>query len=227
MQDRRHPLIGQVIVLQAPTLAGGTGSPQQFEVTEIRGLTAVLSPVGDVPAPVLRPGVPAVVSFGPEDDRRHLDGIVLEGPWDGDVVLVRLPKLPERRAHPRYEEHLGVEIQLIEDAPRPTTPLAGKAMDVSAGGLRALVRKFLPAKQRAFVSIEVPEGQPVIGVAEVISDAIRAQEGGFEVRFKFTTMADEERGRMLRHLSGGMPTTERAPLPPDNYHLEAFPAYRD
>ena len=227
MQDRRHPLIGQVIVLQAPTIAGGAGAPQQFEVTEIRGLTAVLSPVGDVPAPVLRPGVPAVVSFGPDGDRRHLDGIVLEGPWDGDVVLVRLPKLPERRAHPRYEERLSVEIQLIDESPRPSTPLAGKAMDVSAGGLRALVRKFLAAKQRAFVSIEVPDGQPVIGVAEVVSDAVRAHEGGFEVRFKFTTMADEERGRMLRHLSGGMGPTERPPLPSDNHHLEAFSTLRD
>jgi hypothetical protein len=176
---------------------------------------------------VLRPGVPAVVSFGPEGDRRHLDGIVLEGPWDGDVVLVRLPKLPERRAHPRYEERLGVEVQLIDDTPRATTPLAGKALDVSAGGLRVLMRKFLPAKQRAFVSIEVPEGQPVIGVAEIVSDAIRAQEGGFEVRFKFTTMADEERGRMLRYLSGGMGPTERPPLPTDTHHLEAFSSYRD
>src|SRR3954469_25966110 len=99
MPDRRHPLIGQVVALQAPMVGGAPGGPRQFEVVEIRGLTAVLAPIGDEPAPVLRPGIPAVVSFGSADDRRHLDGIILEGPWDGDTVLVRLPKLPERRAH--------------------------------------------------------------------------------------------------------------------------------
>jgi hypothetical protein len=223
LQDRRHPLIGQVVLLQAPAAGGASGIPQQFEVTEIRGLTAVLAPLDGEKCPVLRPGVPVVVNFGAVEERRQLDGFVVEGPWDGDVVLVRLPKLPERRAHPRYEEDLEVEVQLLDEGPRSASVFPGRAVDVSAGGLRTHLRKFLTAKQRAFVAIKVPEGQPVIAVAEVVADGLRLKDGGFEARFKFTTMADDERGRLLRHLNGPV-TPERAPLPGDNYHLEVFSA---
>jgi hypothetical protein len=219
-------LIGQVVLLQAPASGGASGVPQQFEVSDIRGLTAVLAPVGDEKAPVLRPGVPAVVNFGAPGDKRQLEGIVLEGPWDGDVVLVRLPKLPERRSHPRYEQDLPIDVQLLDEGPQEASVLEGIAVDASAGGLRVHLRKFLPAKQRAFVTITLPEGQPVVSVAEVVADAFRLDDGGFEARFRFTTFADEERGRLLRHLSGGAPP-ERAPLPKDTYHLEVFSAHAE
>jgi hypothetical protein len=196
-------------LLQAPRLEADA-LPEWFVVREMRGLTAVLHPSKREATPVLRPGTPVVVTFGWPDFVRRLEGLILEGPWDGDVILVRLPKLPEQRAHRRYDESLQVELQVIKEGREVSPPVEGTALDVSAGGIRLVSEVQIEEGSHCFVTVHLPEGMPAVLIGEAVADSSPSDEAeGLETRFRFTTVSEDDRGRLVRQLTTAAKMEER------------------
>jgi hypothetical protein len=212
-EDDRQPLVGQQVLLQGPLLDRGGRLPERYVVTELRGLIAVLSPAEGESSPVFRPGVPVVVTFGYPEFPRLLEGVTVESAWDPGMLCVRLPKLPEQRAHARYHESLGVEVQMIGDGAATSDPFPADALDISAGGIRLRAAVTMDNKQRCFITMGLPEGQPVIAIGELVADSIRSEDNRFESRFRFTTVSEDDRGRLVAYLTKGTTGQPRIPLP--------------
>ena len=200
MDDERQPLVGQIIELQTPMLGPSAGGGIRFEIVEMYGLTALMKPVAPS-TPLPRAGMPVLVWFDKSEQLRRLEAIVVDGSPPPGCVLVRLPKLPERRQHLRHEEKLRVSVQPIGESADESANLPGVAIDLSVGGCRVRVQEPVPGKQECFLVIGVPDQPPVLGIAESVAESRVVEDGWHEVRFQFTTIADEERGRLLRYLS--------------------------
>ena len=201
LDDRLAPLIGKVVTLHAPLLGGPPHPPPKLEITQFRGIYGVMRPVDGEPVE-LRPGVPVVIKFAPGDPIDRLECVVAEPPAESDEVILRFPKLPERRTQSRHYENFDVTVQLVDEA--FAREIQGMAVDVSAGGLRMRCDEALRAGEHLFISIAIPGDIPALGIAEVVADARDVGNGGWEVRMRFCTMADDEKGRLIRYIAGGV-----------------------
>lgn len=201
LDDRLAPLIGKVVTLRAPLMGGPPQPAPRLEITGFRGIYGVLQAV-DGDTPELRPGVPVIIDFTPGDPVDRLECVVAEPPAESTDLLLRFPKLPERRTQSRHFENFEVTVQLIDET--FAREIQGMAVDVSAGGLRMRCNEQLRANERVFISIAIPNGEAALAIAEVVADARDAGNGGWEVRMRFCTIADEERGRLIRYIAGGV-----------------------
>ncbi|MGH2687097.1 MAG: PilZ domain-containing protein [Actinomycetota bacterium] len=201
LDDRLAPLIGKVVTLHVPLMGGPPRPLPALEITQFRGIYGVLTPV-DGEKVELRPGVPGVVRVKPGDPVDRLECVVAEQPSDSIDLVLRFPKLPERRTQSRYYENFEVTVQLVDETFAREIP--GMAVDVSAGGLRMRCDEQLSAGDRVFLSIGIPGDLPALAIAEVVADARDVGNGGWEVRVRFCTMADDEKGRLIRHVTGGI-----------------------
>ena len=199
MDDGRQPLIGHLVTLQTPSLGTEPSTPLRFEVAKMFGLTCALVPL-ETGTPVPPAGAPVVVWFEGVEYERRLDAVVLDGSPPPGGVLVRLPKLPERREHERHYEKLRVSVQPIGQSIDETRNLVGLAMDLSVGGVRIWLRETLTGHQPAFLVIGLPDQPPVMAIGESVAESCPAEDGWHEVRFQFTTISEEERGRLFRYL---------------------------
>ena len=200
MDDERQPLIGQIVELQTPALGPGTAGPFRFEIMQLYALTALMRPV-DPSAPLPRASMPVIVWFDKAEQLRRLEAIVVDGSPPAGHILVRLPKLPERREHARHEEKLRVSVQLLGESADDTRNVPAVAMDLSIGGLRVRTQEQIPGKQDCFLVVGIPDQPPILTIGESVADGRRVEDGWFEIRFHFKTIADEEKGRLLRYLS--------------------------
>jgi hypothetical protein len=202
LDDRLAPLVGKVVTLHAPLLGGDPRPAPRLEITDFRGIYGVLVPVDGEPVG-LRPGLPVIIDFDPGDPVDRLECVVAEPPAESDDLLLRFPKLPERRTQSRHYENFEVSIQLIDET--FAREIHGMAVDVSAGGLRMRCDEPLRAGERLFISIAIPgDREPAVAIAEVVADSRDVGHGGWEVRMRFCTIADDERGRLIRYIAGGV-----------------------
>ena len=201
LDDRLTPLIGKVVTLHAPLMGGPPRPAPQLEITHFRGIYGVLTPV-DGEKVELRPGVPVVVKFAADAPFDRLECVVAEPPADSVELLLRFPKLPERRLQSRHYENFDVTLQLVDET--FAREISGMAVDVSAGGLRMRCDEQMSQGDRAFISIALPNELPVLAIAEVVADARDVGNNGWEVRMRFCTMADDEKGRLIRYIAGGV-----------------------
>lgn len=201
LDDRLAPLVGKVVVLHAPLMGGPPRPAPKLEIVGFRGIYGVLAPVDGTPVE-LRPGVPVVIDFAPGDPVDRLECIVAEPPAESSDMLLRFPKLPERRTQSRHYENFEVKFQLIDET--FAREINGMAVDVSAGGLRARCDEQLREGERVFISITIPGDEPALAIAEVVADSRDVGHGGWEVRMRFCTMADDEKGRLIRYIAGGV-----------------------
>jgi hypothetical protein len=200
VDDERQPLIGQIVELQTPLLGPNTSPTLRFEIVEMYGLTALMRPV-DPATPLPRAGMPLLVWFDQAEQLRRLEAIIIDGSPPPGCVLVRLPKLPERRQHLRHSEKLRVSVQPIGDNAGEAWNLPAVAVDLSVGGARVWVKEPVPGKQECFLVIGIPDQPPTLAIAESVAESRPVEDGWHEVRFQFTTIADEERGRLTRYLT--------------------------
>jgi hypothetical protein len=201
LDDRLASLIGRVVTVHAPLLGGPPRPAPSMEIVEFRGIYGSLREV-DGERVELRPGVPVVLRFGEFGPVDRLECVVAEPPADAAVLVLRFPKLPERRTQSRHYENFDVTIQLVDEA--FAREIAGMAVDVSAGGMRMRCEEPLGKGERVFVTIAIPGDLPALAIGEVVADSRDVGNGGWEVRMRFCTMADDEKGRLIRYVAGGV-----------------------
>jgi hypothetical protein len=189
-QDARWPRAGQEVLVDAPPIAGWPREPQRCAVVEMRGVNAHLTTPEGLPA--LPRGSPVAVSVPVGDGWHRLEGWVAA---TGPELVVRLTPPPDRRQHRRHAVDLPAEVELLGPPGTPSTIVAGRAVDVSAGGARVRVAEPIPTGSRAFVAISLPDGPPVLALAEALA------LHGDEVHLRFTTISDDQRGRLVLYMS--------------------------
>jgi hypothetical protein len=205
LDDRLAPLVGQTITAHAPLMGGPPRPIPRLRITEFRGIYGVLEPVaGDVELPEFRPGVPIIIEFDPGQPLDRLECVVAEPPAVATepMLLLRFPRLPERRKQARHYENFPVIVQPVDEA--FGHEIDAMAVDISAGGLRMRCDEPLRVGQRIFVTMRIPNDLPAIAIAEVVADPRDVGHGGWEIRMRFATIADEERGRLIRYVAGGV-----------------------
>lgn len=192
--DARWPRVGQEVLVDAPPIAGWPREPQRCRVTEMRGVNAHLVVPEGLPA--LPRGSPVAVSVPVADGWYRLEGWVV---GTGAEPVVRLTPPPDRRQHRRHSVDLDVELEVLGPPGAPSTIVAARALDVSAGGVRVRVAEPIPTGARAFVVIRLPGGPPVLAIAEALA------LHGDEVHLRFTTISDDQRGRLVLYMSSARP----------------------
>ena len=69
-------------------------------------------------------------------------------------------------------------------------------MDLSKGGVRAVVPSLLPAGGRALVVITPPGQVPIVGMIQVVAQTVVVDDTTVELRARFTDMTAENRARL-------------------------------
>lgn len=196
--DYRRFQEGQVVTVQPPPAGGAAVAPEEFRVVEVRIAQAVLQPVNRLPW-ALPAGVPVIARFWAGGRDRTVEALVVQARPDGSV-LVRLPELPDRRTQRRLDVELVVDVEAVE-ATAPTAPATCRSLDLSGGGVRLLTRTPMRRGTLAFVCVHLPdEVEPVVALAGVLADSV-AMGDGYETRLAFSTIADDQRGRLLLFLA--------------------------
>jgi len=209
MEDRLHSLVGRIVHVEQPRLGRTPQPPEPFRILDVIGLTGVLEPLNPTTTTKLRPGMPLALHMDDEAGSR-LDAVVVEAPPGRDVLQVRLPRLPERREIARQTASFPATIQVIGTGAGQDHPeQAATVVDLSAAGVRLATAAPIPAGDRAFVSVALPGEVPVLAIADVVGDPFIVG-GRHHVRMAFSMIGDDDRGRLVRHLSGG-PVSFAAP----------------
>ena len=209
MEDRLHSLVGRIVHVEQPRLGRAPQPPEAFRIIDVLGLTGVLEPLSPTTTTRLRPGMPLALHLEGDEAGSSLDAVVVEAPPGRDVLQVRLPRLPERREVARQPASFAATIQVIGTAGREHPEQAATVVDLSAAGVRLTTAGPIPAGEHAFVSVALPGEVPVLAIADVVGDPFIVG-GRHHIRMAFSMIGDDDRGRLVRHLSGG-PVSFAAP----------------
>jgi hypothetical protein len=189
------PTVGQEVALQSPPLAGVAGNHVRCDVDAGAPPFVTLRPLDEPPA--VRPEMPVLLTFASRRGLVDLEGVVAELLGSGHVV-VRLT-LPPHRRHARHRLNLRVDLQWLgRDEPAVDSCFS---VDVSAGGLQALVREPVSRGERVFVTISLPGRAPVQAIGKVARQPVSHGGGWQEVGLEFTTISEDHRSRLVQFLS--------------------------
>jgi PilZ domain-containing protein len=115
---------------------------------------------------------------------------VTAGPPALNIKLDAEPIVFQRREHARAELVLELDVYLADpDAP----PVSGVTLDVSGGGLRAVMSETFALNSLVRVSVDLPDGRPVEALARVV-----AQRDDGVVAFAFDDIVADDRERLIR-----------------------------
>jgi hypothetical protein len=115
---------------------------------------------------------------------------VTVGPPALRIKLDAEPIVYQRREHARAELVLELDVYLADpDVP----PVSGVTLDVSGGGLRAVMSATFAPDSLVRVSVDLPDGRPVEALARVV-----AQRDDGVVAFKFDDIVADDRERLIR-----------------------------
>lgn len=98
----------------------------------------------------------------------------------------------ERRKHQRFSAtaFLNRPVSLTPLLPFFGSPLEGKLIDMSAGGLAVAIRQVIPEKTELALTIQFPDGTTLESIVEVVHAIPR---GHYYLHgFKFLTLAQEK-----------------------------------
>jgi hypothetical protein len=200
MGDVRRPSVGEIAYLQVPRADGRPAVPIAVEVLDLFGHIATLRPKDELDAGV-RAGAPAMVRLAARTDPFDVEGEVLDVQRDGSF-RVRLALPPERRQHERRHRECRLLVQAVKSASEPALQHHCSTLDISAGGLRVQIPGPLSAGDKMFTTIFLPDEPPVLAMAELI-DAVPLDGDSHEGRLRFTTISEDERGRLARFIACG------------------------
>jgi c-di-GMP-binding flagellar brake protein YcgR len=105
------------------------------------------------------------------------------------VELFGDPILRQRRDHARAEIVLDLEIWTAAD---PDAATSGVTLDISGGGLRAVIEAPVGPGELVHFSLDLPDGPPVEGIARVIDQRDDC------VAFELHEIVPADRERMIR-----------------------------
>lgn len=188
----RGPRVGERVGLQAGGCWGHT------VVQDVAGeRLALLGPESGELRDALRPGREVEVTY---HDRQAMyrSRYRVEGWQTGPVPLVWLSGPREavrvqRRQHVRLDVDLPVTVELAEG------PVAGRTLDLSAGGLAAAFRAELPVGDRCPVVLSLPDGE-VRGTAVVLRRLARPEGSPPAYALQFVSLGEREREAIYRFL---------------------------
>jgi hypothetical protein len=105
----------------------------------------------------------------------------------------------QRRSAPRAM--VALPIRLATGPASGPAVLTGETLDVSTGGCRVTTDRPWPEDQDPFVSIDLPDGEPVRTQARVVT--VDLTGGGWEYRLSFAAIAEPDRERLSRLVALG------------------------
>jgi c-di-GMP-binding flagellar brake protein YcgR len=190
-----RPAAGQIALIEP--VEGGSGRDC---------LTGVVVPgeriavdLGASPRPE-QDGADVVVSFFAPDALYRLSARATQE-TDGLLVLdVAAVERVQRRTAPRVMVTLPVRLGV---GPTPgAAVLTGETVDVSAGGCRVTTERPWPDNSDPVVSIDLPDGEPVVTQARVVT--VDLTGGGWEYRLAFPDIEDADRERLSRLVALGV-----------------------
>jgi len=106
------------------------------------------------------------------------------------IELLSEPVLFQRREHARADVVLDIEIW---PDPEDDEPVAGVTLDVSGGGLRAVIAADVEPGQLVRFLVNMPDGRTVNGLARVV-----AQRDDDIVALEFNEIVQSDRERLIR-----------------------------
>jgi hypothetical protein len=188
MPDHRALVSGQVVSVDVPSAVRSMLPVSAFTVTAVDEEGVHLhadGAFGDLP-----PGTPVVVSS--MQTHWPIEGLLVAVNAPSELV-VRLEAVPERRQYERAEFALEGEVQLIDHP--GSFPARFTTVDVSEGGVCFRLTGQVQRGDRGFVTLDMP-GSPVFAIGEVLECAAVGMY--FEVRIRFTSIAETSRQRLAR-----------------------------
>jgi len=111
-------------------------------------------------------------------------------------LILALEASPERREYRRAELAVDGELQIIDEP--GAYPVRFTTVDVSEGGLAVRLTTSFRRGDRVFVTLDFP-GNPFLAIAEILE--CTAATNYFDVRVRFTSIADGHRHRLARLLT--------------------------
>ena len=189
------PTVGEHVRLQAGPLAGLPGAVVPCQISGLSTPFIALFPVG--PTPLLRPGVPVMLTCAAGPRTVDLEGLVADL-WNTGHINVRLTSVPVRR-HRRHRVSVPVQLQWLSGG-QPTL-VSGFTMDVSAGGVKVRLREELRVGDRLFVTLSLPRRAPLEAIAKVVREPAADAEGWYQVGLQFSTVSEDHRARLASYLN--------------------------
>ena len=187
MSDYHYLARGQAVVLDLPAPIRRDMPVRHFTLDRIEGRDALLRAAEPV-APVMA-GVPAMLTVG---NRLSLLESVVVGAAPPDGLAVRLALSPDRRAYPRIDLELPVELEPLGS---PGEARRGTTSNVSVGGAVCRTERPVPEDSRAFVVLGAHGDAGVMAIARVVECRIQPT-GLYQIRLEFSSLGGDHEDRM-------------------------------
>lgn len=191
MADNRELIPGQLVTVDVPNSVRHLLPVGGFRVTAVDEKGVQLradSPFADG----IVAGTPVTVATS--RGHRPMEGLIVANMAPTKLVVM-LEALPERREHERAQLAVDGELQVIGEP--GAFPMRFTTTDVSEGGLGVRVMSAVRRGDRAFVTLDLP-GNPILAIGQVLECA--ATPTWYDVRLRFTSLADSHRLRLARLL---------------------------
>ena len=114
-------------------------------------------------------------------------------------------KREQKRMHSRIEDLVDVDIKSKIPGLKPV--IKTKTRDISAGGMKVFLHKYVLAGKKVTLEISLPgASNSIIAEAEVVNSDIVAVVGDvgrevlYETRFEFTKITAKERKEIIRYV---------------------------
>ena len=106
----------------------------------------------------------------------------------------------EKRRHKRIDCEIQSAIKTTDENGRPSL-LETTVQDISEGGVRFRINKFIPVRDRVWVKLNIPRSKPI----EVLTKPAWIRElpsiGQYDIGAQFLTLTDEDR-RLIQSFVG-------------------------
>ena len=189
MADQRTLVAGQVVSVDVPSAVRSLLPVSSFTVTAVDQEGVHMQANGAF-GDGLTAGTPVVVSS--MHIHWPLEGLISQINAPSELVVV-LEAVPERRQYERAEFALEGELQLIDHP--GSFPSRFTTVDVSEGGVCFRLTGQVQRGDRGFVTLDIG-GSPVLAIGEILSCVTVNMY--FEVRVRFTSIAEPSRQRLAR-----------------------------
>jgi hypothetical protein len=153
---------------------------------------SVVIDLGSSPRPGESP-CDVVVSFFTPEALYRVSGVATERPHSPGLVDLepRDVERVQRRAVPRVRLVLPIALSAF-DQNGDFSSVTGETVDVGSGGCRVVTNRPFVRGVNPTVSLTMPEGAPVVVLAEVLERVAAAEGDRTEYRLRFLTVDDDD-----------------------------------